>query len=53
MGDNCCKHDNRPKHRLLYPKCKAAEAYEKFDMRGVGEGAAYTKVLLKPEMDKK
>jgi glutathione-independent formaldehyde dehydrogenase len=32
---------------------KAPEAYRLFDMRGEGEGAAYTKVLLKPSLDKR
>jgi glutathione-independent formaldehyde dehydrogenase len=37
-------------HRL--PLSKAAEAYKKIDTRGVEEGKEYTKVLLKPDMDK-
>jgi glutathione-independent formaldehyde dehydrogenase len=33
------------------PLAHAAEAYEKFDMRGTGKGAEYSKILLKPVMD--
>jgi glutathione-independent formaldehyde dehydrogenase len=35
-------------HMLL---AHAAEAYEKFDLRGTGKGAEYSKVLLKPVMN--
>ncbi|HWE48854.1 MAG TPA: glutathione-independent formaldehyde dehydrogenase [Bryobacteraceae bacterium] len=35
-------------HRL--PLSSAPEAYHNFDKRGIGEAAAWTKVLLKPEM---
>lgn len=38
-------------HRL--PLSKAPEAYARFDSRGVGEGREYTKVVLKPELDRK
>lgn len=38
-------------HRL--PLSKAPEAYEKFDQRGVGAGAEWTKVVLKPELDRR
>ena len=38
-------------HRI--PLTQAPEAYRRFDMRGVGEGASYTKVLLKPDMDRR
>lgn len=38
-------------HRL--PLSQAAEAYRRFDLRGLGEGAGYTKILLKPEMDQR
>lgn len=37
-------------HRL--PLSRAPEAYEKFDMRGVGDGTSWTKVLLKPDLDR-
>jgi len=37
-------------HRL--PLSEAPEAYRLFDMRGVGEGAGYTKIVLKPGMDR-
>jgi glutathione-independent formaldehyde dehydrogenase len=37
-------------HRI--PLSKAPEAYSKFDLRGVGAGEEYTKVLLKPKMDR-
>ncbi len=30
------------------PLSKAPEAYSKFDLRGEGEGAGYTKILIKP-----
>lgn len=38
-------------HRL--PLSKGPDAYAKFDQRGTGEGADYTKVVLKPELDRK
>jgi glutathione-independent formaldehyde dehydrogenase len=38
-------------HRL--PLSKTPEAYAKFDQRGTGDGADYTKVLLKPDLDRK
>lgn len=38
-------------HRL--PLNKAPEAYEHFDKRGVGDGRAYTKVVLKPGLESK
>ena len=38
-------------HRL--PLSKAPEAYSMFDQRGVGPGMEYTKVVLKPELDRK
>jgi glutathione-independent formaldehyde dehydrogenase len=34
------------------PLSQAPEAYAKFDKRGIGEGREWTKVLLKPEMDR-
>jgi hypothetical protein len=38
---------------VMAPLSGAPEAYEKFDHRGVGEGKAYTKVVIKPELDRK
>ena len=38
-------------HRL--PLSKAPEAYAHFDKRGVGEGKEWTKVVLKPELDRR
>jgi hypothetical protein len=38
-------------HRL--PLSKAPEAYAHFDKRGVGEGREWTKVVLKPELDRR
>lgn len=38
-------------HRL--PLSKAVEAYDKFDRRGVGDGTEWTKVVLKPELDRR
>lgn len=38
-------------HRL--PLSKAPEAYEHFDLRGVDGGHDWTKVVLKPELDRK
>ena len=35
------------------PLSAAPEAYEHFDHRGVGKGKDWTKILLKPELDKK
>ena len=37
-------------HRL--PLSRAPEAYALFDERGVGKGKEYTKVVLKPAMDR-
>ncbi|HVW08099.1 MAG TPA: glutathione-independent formaldehyde dehydrogenase [Bryobacteraceae bacterium] len=37
-------------HRL--PLSQAPQAYAHFDRRGVGDGRAFTKVVLKPEMDR-
>jgi glutathione-independent formaldehyde dehydrogenase len=37
-------------HRL--PLSKAPEAYARFDTHGVGEGREYTKVVLKPDLDR-
>ncbi|MCL4402572.1 MAG: hypothetical protein M1436_07925 [Acidobacteria bacterium] len=37
-------------HRI--PLNKAAEAYARFVHRGVGEGRDFTKVVLKPGLDK-
>jgi glutathione-independent formaldehyde dehydrogenase len=37
-------------HRL--PLSEAPHAYEQFDKRGVDGGEAWTKVLLKPELDR-
>lgn len=37
-------------HRL--PLSQAPEAYQKFDKRGVEEGKEWTKVVLKPELDR-
>jgi glutathione-independent formaldehyde dehydrogenase len=38
-------------HRI--PLRDAPDAYEKFDHRGVGPGREYTKVLIKPSLDRK
>jgi glutathione-independent formaldehyde dehydrogenase len=38
-------------HRL--PLSQAPDAYAHFVNRGVGKGASYTKVVLKPELDRK
>jgi glutathione-independent formaldehyde dehydrogenase len=35
------------------PLSKAPEAYEHFDKRGEGTGQDWTKVVLKPELDRK
>jgi glutathione-independent formaldehyde dehydrogenase len=35
------------------PLSKAPEAYQHFDQRGQGTGQDWTKVLLKPELDRK
>lgn len=37
-------------HRL--PLSKAPEAYARFGARGMGEGSDYTKVVLKPDLDR-
>jgi glutathione-independent formaldehyde dehydrogenase len=34
------------------PLSKAPEAYARFVTRGVGQGRDYTKVVLKPELDR-
>jgi glutathione-independent formaldehyde dehydrogenase len=34
------------------PPSKAPEAPERFDLRGVGAGTEWTKVVLKPELDR-